>query len=445
MKNPNPPESGNNHKRHIGKFVFFLALVYIAEGLCQAGVGLIHQPLSFYLKSSLGMSADKATEYLTVLAFPWVIKPVFGLISDFLPLFGYRRKTYLFLTNFLAVGAYLWLTGLTSASQIIVAMMLTSIGMAASSTICGALMVENGKRFEASGTFVNHQWMWYFIAGVISAVGGGWLTQHLSPASAFHTAALIVAMAPLGVMATCWFFVVEEKAKINLPEFKKSGIALLKTFNTRVIWVVGAFLFFFNFNPSFGTPLFYHMTDDLHFSQEFIGSLGAIGAVGSVIGSFVYMWMQKRMTLRTLLNVSIIVGALSQASFYFLDSQTSAVILNLVGGITAMVALVSSLTLAADYCPDGSEGFSYALLMSISNFATQFSMNVGAKMYEGVFHQHINPLIFTSAGVTLFALFLVPMLRLGNKMAGEKVNKADKPADKSSDTSANKSQDKDGK
>jgi MFS family permease len=423
MKNPNPPESGTPSKSHIGKFVFFLALVYIAEGLCQAGVGLIHQPLSFYLKSVLGMSADKATEYLTVLAFPWVIKPVFGLISDFLPLFGYRRKTYLFLTNFLAVGAYLWLTGLTSASQIIVAMMLTSIGMAASSTICGALMVENGKRFEASGTFVNHQWMWYFIAGVLSSVGGGWLTQHLSPTSAFHTAALIVAMAPLGVMATCWFFVVEEKAKINVPELKKSSLALLATFKSKVIWIVGAFLFFFNFNPSFGTPLFYHMTDDLHFSQGFIGSLGAIGAVGSVLGSFVYMWLQKRMTLRTLLNVSIIVGAASQASFYFLNGETSAIILNLIGGITAMVALVSSLTLAADYCPDGSEGFSYALLMSISNFATQFSMNVGAKMYEHVFHQHINPLIFTSAGVTLFALLLVPMLKLGNKMAGEKVNK----------------------
>lgn len=444
MKNQKPPESGKPAKSQVGKFVFFLALVYVAEGLCQAGVGLIHQPLSFYLKSVLGMSADRATEYLTVLAFPWVIKPVFGLFSDFVPLFGYRRKTYLFLTNFLAVGAYLWLTGLNSASQIIIAMMLTSIGMAASSTICGALMVENGKRLEASGTFVNHQWMWYYIAGFLASVGGGWLTQHLDPASAFHTAALIVAAAPLGVMATCWFLVAEEKAQINIPELKKSGVALLKTFNTKVIWVIGAFLFLYNFNPSFGTPLYYHMTDDLHFSQEFIGSLGAIGAVGSVLGAFVYMVMQKRMTLRSQLNWSIILGAASQAAFFWLHGETSAIILNLVGGVIGMIALVSSLTLAADYCPDGSEGFSYALLMSINNFATQFSMNVGAKMYEHVFHQHINPLIFTSAGFTLFALLLVPTLKLGNKMAGEKVNKnTGQPDQKSQDK--NGPDNKDGK
>jgi Na+/melibiose symporter-like transporter len=224
-------------------------------------------------------------------------------------------------------------------------------------------------------------------------------------------------------MATCWFFVVEEKSKINIPELKKSSLALLGAFKSKVIWVVGGFLFFFNFNPGFGTPLLYHMTDHLHYSKEFIGNLGAINAVGSILGAFAYMWLQKRLTLRTLLNLSIVVGCLSQASFYFLDGTTSAVVLNLIGGITAMLALVSSLTLAADYCPDGSEGFSYALLMSITNFATQFSANIGANMYEHLFHQHINPLIFTSAAVTLFALLLVPMLKLGNKMPGEKVNK----------------------
>jgi len=419
----NNPDRSSSGKVQLRKFVIFLALVYIAEGLCQAGVGLIHQPLSFYLKSALGMSAEQATQYLTVLAIPWVIKPVFGLISDFLPLFGYRRKAYLFLTNALAAGAYLWLTDLTSADQIIFAMMLTSIGMAAASTICGALMVENGKRFQASGTFVNHQWMWFFIAGVLSSIGGGWLTAHLDPSTAFHIAALVVAVAPLAVMATCWFFVVEEKARIDLPQLKKSSVSLLATFKSKVVWIVGGFLFFFNFNPSFGTPLFYHMTDDLHFSQQFIGSLGAIGALGSVAGSFFYMWLQKRLSLRSLLCLSIVLGALSQASFYFLDSQSSAVILNFIGGLTSMLALVSSLTLAADYCPDGSEGFSYALLMSLTNFASQFSMNVGASMYEHTFHQHINPLIFTSAGFTLFALLLVPMLKLGKKMAGEKVSK----------------------
>lgn len=420
MNAPNPPPDG---KEPIRKMLIFLAFVYVAEGLCQAGVGLVDQPLSFYLKTALGLGADQTARYLSILTIPWVIKPVFGLISDFIPILGYRRKSYLFLANGLAVLGYLWLTGLTEVTMIVTALMLTAVGMAVSSTVCGALMVETGKKYEASGHFVNQQWKWFYIAAFVSALGGGLLTQYLSPATAFHTAALLVAVVPIGVMATCWTLVVEEKAEMNLGELKKSAGSLLATFKSKTLWLVGGFLFFFNFSPSFGTPLYYHMTDNLKFSQEFIGALGALSSVGAVIGSFVYGYLAKRMTLRTLLNVSIVLGALTQASFYFLNSAESAVILNLFSGVTAMLAVVSSLTLAADYCPDGSEGLAYALLMSVNNLAGQLSMNVGAHLYVHTFNNHLQPLIWVSAAVTLLGLGLVPLLGLGNKRPGERVKK----------------------
>jgi len=406
-------------KGHVRRLMIFLALVYLAEGLGQVS-GLINQPLNYYLKTVFGWSPDRITEYLTVLTFPWVIKPVYGLISDFIPLFGYRRKTYLFLSNLIAVLAYLWMTRVTASDQIIVALCLTAFGMAASSTLCGAVMVENGKKYALSGTFVNQQWLWFYIASVGTSFAGGWLAEHMSPTGAFHTAALIVAFAPIGVMFGCWFLIAEEKAQINMKALGLSTKALFKTFKSRVIWVVGGFLFLYNFSPGFGTPLYFHMTDDLHFSQEFIGILGAIGSIGSIIGAFVYMWLQKRMTLKALLNLSIFLGIISQGSYILLAGQTSAIVLGIINGIIGMIALVASLTLAADYCPDGSEGFAYALLMSVNNLATQLSANIGAIMYVKVFHYHLNPLIIVSAGFTAVAFVLVPFLRLGNKMPGEK-------------------------
>lgn len=406
-------------KGHVRRLMIFLALVYLAEGLGQVS-GLINQPLNYYLKTVFGWSPDRITEYLTVLTLPWVIKPIYGLISDFIPLFGYRRKTYLFLSNLIAVSAYLWMTRVTDSQQIIVALFLTAFGMAASSTLCGAVMVENGKKYSLSGTFVNQQWLWFYIASVGTSFAGGWLAQHLSPTHAFHTAALIVAFAPIGVMLGCWFLIAEEKAQINMKALGLSTKALFKTFKSRVLWVVGGFLFLYNFSPGFGTPLYFHMTDDLHFSQEFIGILGAIGSVGSIIGAFVYMWLQKRMTLKALLNLSIFLGIISQGSYIFLSGETSAIVLGIINGIFSMIALVASLTLAADYCPDGSEGFAYALLMSVNNLATQLSANVGAIMYVKVFHYHLNPLILVSAATTAVAFVLVPFLRLGNKMPGEK-------------------------
>ena len=124
-----------------------------------------------------------------------MIKPVYGLISDFVPLFGYRRKSYLIIANVAAVGAFLWVTQTTVPSQLAFALLLTAYAMAISSTLCGALLVENGQKFGDSGRLVNQQWLWFNIATMAASLGGGALIQWLSPTSALHAAAFIIALA----------------------------------------------------------------------------------------------------------------------------------------------------------------------------------------------------------------------------------------------------------
>ena len=93
---------------------------------------------------------------------PWVVKPLYGLVSDFLPLFGYRRRSYLLLSNLAAVvGLRLGDAGHRRPDRSSFALLLTSIAMAVSSTLCGALLVENGQRHNASAAFVNQQWLWF--------------------------------------------------------------------------------------------------------------------------------------------------------------------------------------------------------------------------------------------------------------------------------------------
>ena len=55
--------------------------------------------LNYYLKQVFAMTPVQITAYLTILNFPWFIKPLYGIVSDFLPVFGYRRKSYLMLAN----------------------------------------------------------------------------------------------------------------------------------------------------------------------------------------------------------------------------------------------------------------------------------------------------------------------------------------------------------
>src|SRR6266513_4627314 len=121
----------------IRRLMVFFGLVYFAQGLGQAG-GLINQPLLNYLKAN-GLTSDQVAQLLGVLTIPWVIKPLYGLISDFVPFLGYRRKSYLFLMNGLAAAGFLWLTGLLTPQWIVAALVLTALGIASSDVLVDAL------------------------------------------------------------------------------------------------------------------------------------------------------------------------------------------------------------------------------------------------------------------------------------------------------------------
>ena len=222
--------------------MLFFGLVYVVEGIGQTG-GLIAQPLNYYLKQAFGWTPVQVTAYLTILNLPWIIKPVYGIVSDFLPLYGYRRKAYLVIANAAGAAAYCWVTQITAPGQLIFVLLLTAYAMAISSTLCGAILVENGQRLGASDAFVNQQWLWFNIAALASGFIGGQLVERLSPSSALHAAAAITAIAPLAVVSTTWFLISEPKSRIDLAEMKKTFARLLTAFSLRECGSSGFFSF----------------------------------------------------------------------------------------------------------------------------------------------------------------------------------------------------------
>ena len=416
---PAAPSAAHAHDRRlVDRLLWFFALVYIVEGLGQV-VGLVSQPLTFYLKQVHGWTPVQVTAFLTLFNLPWVIKPLYGLVSDFLPLFGYRRKSYLLLANVAAIAGFFWATQIETPSTLAFALMLTAYAMAISSTLCGAVLVENGQKLHASGRFVNQQWLWFNVAAMAAAIVGGQLVQHLSPASALHAAAAIVGVAPLAVIAGTLFLIPEQKVGINLAGMRDTARGLVAAFKRRELWVIAVFIFLYYFSPGFATPLYYHMTDNLKFSQAYIGVLSSIASAGWVIGALLYSRFFGGLTLKGLLNVSIAFGAVTTLAYLLLSNESSAAILNFLSGFSAMLATVATLTLAADYCPPRAEGFAFAVLMSIINFATTLADNAGSFLYTNVFGGNLTPLVIVSAAFTAFAFVLVPLLRLGGKRQGE--------------------------
>ena len=392
------------------RLMLFFAIVYSVEGFCQAKVGIVWQPLTHYLKETQGWDVVQIAASLAVLDVPWVVKPLYGMVSDFLPLFGYRRRSYLLLANAAAVAAFLWTTRVLAPAAIVLALLLTAIAMAASSTVCGALLVENGQKHRSSAAFINQQWLWFNVAVMVASLAGGELIEILSPAGAFHAAATIAAVAPIAVVVSSIALVDEQRAPINLTELKRALQGFIATFRSRTLWLIAGFLFCYYFSPGFGTPLYFHMTDHLRFSQGTIGMLSSVSAAGWIAGGLLYRYLLRRMTTRALLNLSILGGTLSTLAFLGMVDVTSAIAVYFIAGVAGMVANIATLTLAAEHCPARSEGFAFAALMSVINLSTPLADTIGAFLYQQLFEQSLAPLILVSAAFTALIFLLVPLL-----------------------------------
>lgn len=391
--------------------MLFFAIAYSVEGIGQAGVGIVQQPLTNFLKTN-GWTPLQVTAYFSLLNFAWVIKPVYGLVSDFVPLLGYRRISYLMLASAVAALSYGAVAFLKDPAEFALFLILTAYAMAMASTICGALLAENSQTFNQSSLFVGQQWLWFNVAIMLSAFVGGELIDRLGASAALRAAAAIAAVAPIALVVAAPFLVVERRRKASRQECRDTLQGIVSAVRSPRLYLVAFFLFLYAFAPGFGTPLYYHMTDTLHFSQAYIGTLGSIAAIGWIAGGLLHRWLLRRLEPGRLLYLSIALGTASAASFLLLTDQTTAAVVNFAQGFAQMIATIASLTLAAQYCPRRAEGFAFAGLMSVSNLADICSANLGAFLYDHVFNSQLGPLIVVSAATTALAAVLVPLLDL---------------------------------
>jgi Na+/melibiose symporter-like transporter len=82
-----------------------ILIVYFVQGI----LGLARLAVSFFLKDELALSPAQVAALMGIAALPWMIKPVFGFLSDGLPVFGYHRRPYLILSGLMGTAAWLGL------------------------------------------------------------------------------------------------------------------------------------------------------------------------------------------------------------------------------------------------------------------------------------------------------------------------------------------------
>ncbi len=395
----------------IRKLSIVFAGSYICQGFCQYS-SLINQPLKFYLNKGLSYSPVQAAGFMFYVTLPWSIKPVYGLISDFFPLLGYHRRSYLLVLNLLVAMAFLCVAGVHDPRAVLIAIVITGIGVAASDVIADAIMVEAGQRHGMTRRFQAIQWTSFYCTLIVAALLGAWIVGSYSPAEALAVAAGICVVPPLLFFVSNYFYVREKRTRLSVAQVRETAGGVWAAAKSGPLWLAILFLCLMNFNPAGSTVYYYHFVNHVGMSESFMSLTDALNGGGCVIGALIFWrFLGEGVRLRTTLIVGILAFAVAYVPFLYVHTPLSIGAGYVVSGVGNMIGNLSTFSLAAIVCPKRAEAVTFASLMAAGNFASNYSDVVGADLYEKYFNQSFPPLLWISIGITLLGLLFVPFLR----------------------------------
>eukprot|EP00210_Caulerpa_lentillifera_P000839 g812.t1 len=318
--------------------------VYFVQGI----VSLSTLATSYFLKDSLLQSPAQVELVEGFGNIPWVVKPIYGFASDSIPLFGYRRRSYLILCGLLISA---------------------ELGTAFSDVVVDSIVVERlrGKPQETAASLQVICWASRAVGGIISAYYSGYIVDHFGPRVVSRTVACFPSLITISS-----FLVKERKLHDPLTPVKQlqssSGVSrfsnkitsvlwtqsksLWSAFSQRRIYLPALFVFLYQVAPNVSSAMLFYETNELHFTPEFMGKVALIGQIASLLGVGVFNFFLKSVALKKFILISKI--------------------------NRDQVAFMPRLVLAARICPEGVEATLFALIMSIYNGGAVASSSMDA-------------------------------------------------------------------
>ncbi|ACB52014.1 putative biopterin transport-related protein BT1 [Crocosphaera subtropica ATCC 51142] len=369
--------------------LFAILSVYFVQGI----LGLARLAVSFFLKDDLGLTPAQMGALTGIAAIPWVIKPLFGFISDGLPILGYRRRPYLVISGLL--GSLSWIllaTVVTNAWLASLTLLLTSISVAISDVIVDSLVVERARKesLGQAGSLQSLTWGMSAFGGLITAYLSGWLLEQFSNQTVFE----ITAIFPFIVCIAAWFITEEPISQDELVSHQEQSLIkqqikqVWQAIKQKSILLPTIFVFLWQATPHADSAFFYFTTNQLGFAPEFLGRVRLVTSIASLLGVFLYQKFLKNVSFRNILGWSVVISAALGMTMLLLVTHTNRMLGiddhwfslgdSLILTVAGQIAFLPILVLSARLCPKGIEATLFALLMSIVNLAGLLSHELGA-------------------------------------------------------------------
>jgi predicted MFS family arabinose efflux permease len=385
----------------------WLMFAYYFFQIMGGNPGLHAQALDKYLVDDLALNATSKATFDFIITLPFMIKPLWGILTDFFPIFGYRRKSYFFISGVLAAIVCFFVWGLPSApSFMALAILFTffTISIAMADVVCDGTMVEKGNPLNASDKLQSAQWIAAGAAGIIVALSKGYIAQYIP----LQHAILFSVGFPIAAVLLTLFCLREKRVKDLGIARKDALLGLKQALRSKTLWCCALFLFLWNVSPNLGSVFYIYEKKVLLFSEVLIGYIDTAGSVGSIIGCATFILFWNKINRYLLFKILVVAGTLSTLSFLFLRDAGSAFVIITASSFISGVAQIAVLSLAAKACPKNAEALVFASLMSVINFGSK-----GGEIMGGVVYDHIgyDTLIYIGAVATLAMWLFLPLIR----------------------------------
>ena len=123
-----------------------ILLIGFYAGLCV----ISDLAVKYYFKDKRKVETATLTTILIIIKIPYLIKPIYGLLIDFVPIFGYRKKSYLFICFFLNMLSW-YIFIISNDKHIVISLiclLFINISLSFTTVIGSAIQVELSKIYE---------------------------------------------------------------------------------------------------------------------------------------------------------------------------------------------------------------------------------------------------------------------------------------------------------
>ena len=398
------PSAASNHTLLIAGIVTIVG--FLTTTLAQPRV-LVHIPLQNLLKNVLHTDRSANAAFFFWVGLPWYIKPLLGILSDAVPIFGSRRKSYILIGALAATAAWFSLiTATHSYSELLVICMIANLATVVASTALGGYMVEAARATAGAGHLTSLRNFAMQFSYLVAGPAGGLLGTLALGWTALACGGIAFLIVPFA-----WWMVRESYYRpAPAGSLHDMGRSLRIMARARTVWAAAAVAALFYVAPGLNTALFYLQQNTLHLNTQDQGHLVFLNAGGGMLAAAVYgFFAARRFSLRTLLRVCLLFSALAPLGYLFYDSYVHAQTIEAANGFGGALGEVAVMHLAVRATPTGSEALGFAVLMAVRNFFMWGSDWLGSALIESL-HMHFNTLVYINAGATLLVVPLALVL-----------------------------------